>query len=478
MFTLATSFQLPPKAIETLTISTNLYKQALTLTNSPLLHMDAGYNLAQALSDLAEIVEDIEPSGNGDDRARELRTEARGILESVFEGQGEYLRLTSESHDEASVEEQVEEVEAGAEGEGMEVDKTDEGETDDTYETHLPTPSTLIDTTLLLLDIHLSLWSTLTPAETPTSDQQVVVRSILDCAAVHVPPGRTAELDLAEIKVLLTMDQIVWDMFCGEARIGTGVEKSLEGAIAALGALLSSLDQVPPDEPTLRAEMLTTLAETHMTTASRLLFLTPQLPPGASPLAQGAWYHLSQAVTHLNKALELGTPAGSPKSFGPSVLLNLSKASLRRARLGEVNETAKKNGKQLVENAINYANRALLGLSWDFAKVDVKALDVKTGPAQLPWEAGWDTEVLARSGVLQLLRVCWYTQKIGLESQEGDKYANAGKSLVARIKTTQGDRGIRSGDVERWVQEVEDEEQGVSEEEKTWWRSVATELGQ
>lgn len=103
-----------------------------------------------------------------------------------------------------------------------------------------------------------------------------------------LPAGRQAELDLAEIKVLLTMDRIIWDMYKGEAKAGSGIEKSLDGAIAAIGTVLTSLDAVPAEDSTVRPEILTTLADTHVTIANRLIFLNTQLPlvhhPFLSPL--------------------------------------------------------------------------------------------------------------------------------------------------------------------------------------------------
>jgi hypothetical protein len=444
--------------------------------------MDAGYNLAQALSDLAVMLDDLTLEDEAELRIRDLRIEARRILESVFEGQEEYLRLTVESRDENVVEDEIDHAANGGEGGDMELDTKgeagdgDAGDEQETFQTHLPTPSTLLDTTLLLLDIHLSLWATQSPPQTPSVEQQTVVRSLLDCTAPHVPPGRQAELDLAEIKILLTMDDIVWDIFKGEARVGTGVETSLEGAITALDALLASLDVLQPDEPTLKAEIITTLAETHTIIANRQLFLTPQLPPGPSPLAQGAWYHLTQSTTLLANALGSGAPPGSPKTFGPSIFLNLSKASLRRASLGSVNDAAKRNGKQLLDNAITYGNRAASGLGWNFATIDFAAQgDIAV---DLPWQSGWDAEALARMVPLQLLRVCWYSQSLDIDESEKVRYSGAGRALVTRLNRLDARRKLVAGDVERFIAEIEDAEQGMTVDEKAWWSSVTLELNQ
>ena len=298
-----------------LSISVELYRLAVTLTESPFLQMDAGYNLAQALADLAEMLEDLEVDGRADE-IRRLREEARDMLEKIYQGQEEYLRSSTEVNDEEAVDE------VGGAGD-MEVDipQGDKAETT-TYETHLPTSSSFVDTVLALVDIHLSLW--------PSNPTQYAVRSILERAAPLTPPGRQAELDLAEIKLLLAMDGLVWDSSKAEARIGTMVDKSLEGAILALEALLASLEVYAPEEQTVRADILTTMADTHTAQANKMLVLSPQLPPGPSYLAQQAWFHFSQAVSHLVTALELPTTTSTPRVFKPSTLLALSRASLAR----------------------------------------------------------------------------------------------------------------------------------------------------
>jgi len=424
--------------------------------------MDAAYNLAQAMTDLAEMLEDLE----GDARAEEirrLREEARTVLEMVLQGQEEYLRLTTEAVDVEAAEEAVDEVEGGAE---MDMDDPpgDEGDATTTYETHLPTPSALLDTALALIDIHLSLWESTVPSRTPTNSEQSVVRSVLDRAAATTPPGRQAELDLAEIKVLLSMDGIVWDLFKSEARIGTGVEKSLEGAVAALEALLTSLDVYPPDEQTVRTDILTTLADTHSTIASRLLFLTPQLPPGPSPLAQQAWFHFSQAVTRLSTALDLPTSASTPRLFKTSVLLSLSKASLSRVKLAELNETAQRNASQLMENATTYSARASEALG--------------RNATTLPYPAGWVAELIARNTALQQLRVCFYGSKPDLVADAKERYASRAVGILERLKGVRDEeRRVRSADVERWITEIQ-EEGGMEDEEREWWKEVAAGLGE
>ena len=445
--------------------------------------MDAGYNLAEALVEFANVLEDLHGDTRRDEVGR-LRNEAREIWERVMSGQEEYIRTNVEGVDVDRVSGEVEvgevkvegmvtmDVEDGEGGEGAV-----EGEKQTTYETHVPTPSALVDTALELVNLHLSIWTSAEPPTTPPDDQaQSAVRAILDRATSLTPVGRQAELDLAEIKVLLAIDEIVWDVYKSEARIETGPEKSLEGAVGALTSLLASLDIHPPDESTLRAEILTILADTHSTIAHRQLFLSSQLPPGPSPLAQGAWHNLSQCVTLLNQALELPTTASTPKTFKPSVLLNLSKASLARVKLGKANETAKRNVQQLMGNATTYANRAAEALGWRM--LTTATTSNPTVSMNVPWMAGWDAELLARSVGLQQLRIGHVASTIaGLVEKE--RWTEGARGLVGRLKgmsSGDGERRLTAIDVYRWIDDVEDEEQGMDEEEKTWWVDVAQEL--
>jgi tetratricopeptide (TPR) repeat protein len=474
LYTLATSFLLPPESVSYLTTSIELYRHAVTLTESTLLQLDAGFNLSEALLELGEVIEDLHSDRAGE--VRRLREEAKEILTSVMVGQEEYIASNAEDFeiDQASetVEDtpEVEQVE-GTKDDAMEVDAVPDEEPAATYEEHVPTPSALVDTALLLIDTHLLLWTTLDPPSPPTEQQQLEVRSLLDRTAKIVPVGRQAEIDLAEIKVLLAMDEIVWEAFKVEAQVGTGIEKSLEGAVSALASLLSSLDTHPPDEPTLRAEILTLLAETHSTIAHRLSYLAPQLPAGPTPLGQGSWFNLSQAVTHLNQALELPTNADTPKTFKPNVLLELSKASLARAKLSSSNDTAKRNVAQLVDNAVTYGQRAAEALGWGSY---VKSGTI--GAPVPPYSSGWDAEWLARSVFFQIMRVEYVVAKLDLDQDLKSKYAGTVEGLVRKLKGLPAERKIKGRDLSRWLEELGEEEQGLMNEEVIWWESVAGEL--
>lgn len=507
LYTLATSFQLPPTSVSSLQQSIEKYKTAISLTNSPLLMMDATFNCAQALSSLADMVEDLPRLIGGGLEIDSLRREARDSLQDVMDGQEEYLRASlaasadSDAREESEVLEEVI-AEEGGQGEHTDGDRdmdvepadaeasgTDETTTA-TFETHLPTPSILIDTALALVEINLSLWESVTPPQTPSDESQTQVRLILDRAAQFSSPGRQAELDLAEIKVLLCLDGIVWELFKSQADINSGFDKSLQGATMALGALLTSLDSVPPDEESVRADILTTLAETHSSIARRLVSISAssQLPPGPSPLAQSAWFNLGQCITHLTTALNLSsspTPTTTssssspntpmPKEYRPSVLLSLSKASLARARLANINETAKRNSSQLIENASAYAAQAGEALGWGFVRLGPGPTSAPI--ATLPYPRGWEAELLARNVMLQQMRVCYYAFRTELvptsEVERKAKFEQGYKGLGS-IGFTKLEKGRQLGkeDVERWQNEIEVDEGSLSDEERTRWTEV------
>lgn len=460
--------------MEYLTKSIELYRKASTLTEATLLQLDAGFNLAQSYTTLADMREEL---GDADEAVRKLRGEAAEVLEKVYQGQEEYLTSASERQDEEATESAVEEPEEkqdAAETAGEDSMEVDGDAEQATYEQHLPTPSSLIDTILALIDIHLSLWISVEPLQPPDEPQQTVVRSILDRAAQWCPPGRQAELDLAEMKVLLTMDGIIWDLFKSHATPGSGSLQSLEGASAALSRLLDSLDVQTPDEPTVRAEILMTLSECHTKIANRSLFLSGQLPPGPNPLAQQSWFHHSQSITFLTKALDLPVTAETPKEFRPSVLLELSKGSLARARLATVNETAQRNLAQLVENASAYAGRAGEGLGIPWVKME--AAVNHDGKVELPTSRGWDMEILGREVILQQIRICLFASEMELAMAVKGKLNQGMASLLILLKGLNSDRKITKRDIDRWVGDIDDDEVVMSDTERNWWAKVATEV--
>lgn len=491
LYTLSTSFLLPPASLEAISRSIELYRQSLSLSQSSILQMDAGYNLAQSDTALADMLDDI--SGELEaPRIKALRSEASNVLMQVLAGQEAYLAQQAQEAAEEREAEQGDDAEMAGEGDGEATEAveaaattaaqpegaTPAGSDDDaaTYETHMPTPSALLDTALAFVDVQLATWESAEPLTLPNDEAQAIVRNVMDRATPHCPAERQAEMDLMEIKILLAMDTIVWDMFKGDARVGTGVERSLEGAIGALTSVLSSMDVSPPEDPTVRADAMTTLATCHSTLANRFMLLAPQLPPGANPLAQQAWFHQSQSVTLLGKALD-SAPAASPREYKPNLLLDLSKASLARARLAEVNDTARRNLAQLVDNACAYAARAgdALGMPW--VRLNGPASQsTSTAPIEMPSPSGWDAELISREAVLQQIRICLYASEMELEMAVKGKLNDGMSKLFQLIKRVPEDRRVGVSDVERWVEDIVDEEGLLSEKEKMWWERVVQEL--
>ncbi|ORX33940.1 hypothetical protein BD324DRAFT_637754 [Kockovaella imperatae] len=479
LFTLATSFFLPPSSLSYLTTSINLYRHAMTLTQEVLLSLDAAYNLAQAILELAEVLEDLH--SDKDEEVRSLRLEAVSILSQVLQGQESFLqRRTPETdaqpEDDISQDPPADEMELDGDEASLEQAAS--------YETYLPTPSTYIDTCLLSLETHLTLWTTLNPPAIASAEDQTVVRTILDQAATMTPKSKQAEVDFGEIKVLLALDDIVWRMHRSEAQLGTVTESqpSLEKATVALTSLLTSLDLNPPEEATLHADILTTLAEVEQTIAHRLMFLSGQAPAGPSQLGQSAWFHLGEAITHLTKALELPTSASTPKTFKSSVLHDLSQASLSRARLARINDTAKRNSAQLIENALAYGTKAAESISWGWLNPTRLASSSQIGrkeSVELPWPCGWDAEWLARSIVLQALWTMHVTlndEALEIAPEAKQRYEGCMKGIVERLKSLEGDRRLSTTDVARWVDELEEAEGTLPLREREWWNNVATSI--
>ena len=498
LFTLSTSFQLPPESLSYLTTSIDLYRHSTTLTQDLILSLDAGYNLAQALLELAEVLGDLHT--DRDAEIRNLLFEATEILGQVMDGQEGYLQR--QKLDDIQALDPGDELADAVETSGIppvseEADQSMEvdTETSDTggsgsssaaYETHLPTASTYIDTCLLLLDTHLSLWTTADPPSIPSAEAQTVIRSILDRATASAPPGRQAEIDFGEIKVLLALDETVWSLHKSEASISgsTSSQASLEKATVALESLLSNVIIKLPDEPTVKAELVIRLAAVHQTISNRLVYcssLQPHLGQ-TSPAGQKAWYHTGEAITHLTTALEMTTSANTPRTAKPSVLLGLSNVSLTRLRLATINDTARRNARQLLDNALNYAIKAAEAIGWGWVNPSSMESTAKR-PSQkwqveLPYPAGWATELLARAIVLQLLRTCYYCahghgdQVMNLQPDMTARFDGLSLAIVERLQGLQGDRSITGVDISRWETELVADEEVLSEGEKAWWSGI------
>ncbi|KAL1411669.1 hypothetical protein Q8F55_002634 [Vanrija albida] len=490
-YTLASQFYLPPSSLDIYGSAIALYRNAMDKAEDPNLKSDAAFNLSQALLSLAELTEEYEgPAAAGG--VKELRDLAMTLLQTVFMTQSQYLEFAKEHPGEVpdGTGEEGEAPPADAEGdaemkEGEDEDEDAtpsgsppaEGVTAVTY----PTPSAFVDTVMTFVDTQSTLWEAAEPVVMPTENAQEASKGVLGYAESLAPPGRQAELTLAEMKLLLTLDSINWELTRKDAKPGSGQEKGLEGAARALTALLANLDASPPDDPSVRADILSTLADTEMEAATRLIIQAKAGPAGPSPQAQSAWAHLTSATATFGKALDLPS-LGTQAEFRPHILMQLVRTSLNRARLAPINDTAQRNQGQLLDNCAAYAHKAAQALGWQYPPLP-KREGWKTpvpapGKLEPPFPAGWDAELLARTLALLQLRVCYFVHSGQvLDGVEGakEKYGDeTAKPLVETLQSVPpGPRRIGPRDIERFVGDVEDEEGPLSEGESQWWAEIA-----
>lgn len=472
-FVLATSFELPSWSIDLLKASISLYRVALSLTEDSLLILDASYNLAESLISLADQREDESSTADAKAEVREYRQQAVEVLTSVWVGQKEYLeKLAAEEVDEEMDVETAGEVEAPTASMAAETSGSASDEQEASYELYLPTASSLVDTALLLLSTHLTLWSTTEPTQLPSDEAQAIVRALLDETVKHCPPDRQIELDLQEIKVLLTVDEVVYDSVkdTPAAQVeGSGTERSLLGSVQAFAAVGAGLEvgteagTSAANETEIKADLFTSISEAYIAISQRLL------RQSTSPeyLSQ-SWTYLSTAIHNLQAAQALRMPALTRREFEASTCILLSQTELDRARLnrkGAGFEPAKSNWTTLLTNAEAYCSKALesLGGTWK---------SILTEQVEVPALAGWDQELLARTAILQLLRVCHYAI-IGAEPADQAQHKAKAEIVVENTgKLASASRALTRRDVERFVEDLVDDEGMLDQEEMAFWDGV------
>lgn len=485
-YRLASEFLLPPSNMDLYSSAMALYNRALQGSDSPYFKSDAAFNLAQAFSAVADITDEYQ-GPDGAQNARELRVAATQLMGPVLTTQIIGVEMLSDKKDDdAASEAAAAHTETGTtstaavpEQEEIDVDgedtKTEREEVNVSVE-KAPTPDALVDTTLFLVDIGTTLWDSVTPPQPPSEGEQQAMREMLDMASRLGPPGRQAEIDLANIKVLLTLDSIMWDMFRAQAQPGSGVERGCESAAKVLERLLESLGASPPDDTTVKADILATLANTEVAGAQRYVTLAKRSPTPA-PLAQSAWALLSSATQHLAAAADLPVTLNTPKEFRPNCYIELAKVTLDRARLAPYNDTAAHNVQQLFDNCSAYAGKAAAALGWNFPRLPTASTTTPffTDDLSPPYPAGWDMEMLSRTLALLLLRICFFAIHGGVLKTEGAEvlYEHAAKSVVdAIISVSSGPRRLMPKDIARFVGDIEDEEGGVCDAEVQWWEQV------
>jgi tetratricopeptide (TPR) repeat protein len=482
MYRLAGEFYLPPSSLDVWTGAMMLFKRALGSTQDPSLKNDAAYSLA-------DVVEEYQGE-RARQQAMELRENASKLLSPVLQANFMFAMHKQENQDAEAASEAAGEAE-------MDVDKaeTTEATTDDmAVDTDAATPApapgepgfkpagstptgdSLADVVLLMADLGITLWNYFSPQQMPPDSQQEAIAGILDTSRQFVPPTRQAEIDLMETKMLLQLDSNMWDLVKGQVAPGSGPDTSLEKAAVAIERILTSLDASPSDDSSTRADILTTLADTEMNAAARLMFLFPRAQD-AAPLATRAWAQLSAAARHLTQAAGLPVSASTPKEFKPSVYLGLMRSTLLRARLAPVNATAAANAQKLLDNVAAYATKAADAAGWKLPKLpranDPQPNPFFSEPLVPPFPQGWDMEMLARDIQLLMLRVVYFVSTGMFAGVDVDSYEAAGKAVVEGIQSVKnGPRRLMPRDLERFLSDIEEEEGALSEGEAAWWADM------
>lgn len=477
-FRLATEFLLPPSVLDVYASAIGLFKQAMELTTDPLLKADAAFNLAQVLSSWADFMEEY--VGDVGENAKELRDGAISLLTPVVNTQMTWV--------EGQKREDAEKAQADAnkteEQKREEADKAEEMQVDgdeEVYEDNKPTPDSVVDSLLMIAEIGTRLWETAEPLQPPTEENQEAVRGMVETARQYASPERQAEVDLADFKILLAYDGVMWDLLKEQAKPESGIEKGMDAAIAALTKLLNSLDTQPGQDSTTRADILTTLAETEMAAGERALFFMKKYAEQAGALAPKAWSYFAAATQHLTAALGLPPTQQTPKEFRPNLYIELAKGSLNRARLAPAFEAAANNAQQLLNNCSAYCAKAADTLGWNFPKLPTSTAETVPTKLDPPHASGWDMELLARTLVFLQLRICFFVRagKIVQDDAVKQKYEAAAKAIVASVTgVASGPRRIMPKDLQRFVEDVEEAEGGLDADEDEWWREVGQGLRQ
>lgn len=506
MYRLASEFYLPPSSLDVWSGAMMLFKRALSIATDPTNKNDAAFNLAETFNATADVLEEYQGE-RARAQAMELREHATKLLNPVIQTQFMFVMHQQEEKDAEAASEAATAVRAAedeskkVEEEGMEVDGADKAETsggddemkvDDAEDkaeeeeveptvASMPTPDTLVDTVLLTADIGITLWNYFNPPQLPPDSQQEAIQGIINTARTFAPANRQAELDLMDSKALLQVDANMWDMVKDQITPGTPMDSTLEKAAGALERILTSLDAAPGTDSSTRADILSTLADTEMNAAARLMLLSARTQDKA-PLGTRAWALLSAAAKHLTQAA--GLPVGEmPKEFRPNVYLGLLRATLARARLAPINGTAASNAQKLLDNCAAYAAKAADAAGWTLPKLpranDPQPNPFFAEPLTPPFPAGWDMEMLARDIQLHMLRVCFFVSTGMFDAAGVDRhsYEAAGKAVVEGITSIKyGTRRLMPRDLDRFVSDIEEDEGKISTEEDNFWKEVGQQI--
>ncbi|CAK9782485.1 hypothetical protein CC85DRAFT_288960 [Cutaneotrichosporon oleaginosum] len=497
MYRLASEFYLPPSSLDVWTGAMMLFKRAFGASDDPTNKNDAAFNLAETFHSLADVVEEYQGE-RARPQAMELRENATQLIMPVVSTNLMVAEFREQNPDALDAPEQAAAAAAApsAAAEGMDVDgdqpaaaRADDMAVDSEAGTEpkpgedsfkpaggIPTGDSLADAVLLMADIGITLWNYFSPPQMPPDSQQEAISGILETARKHIPPTRQAEIDLMETKMLLQLDSNMWDMVKGQVTPGSGLDATLDKAVVAIERILTSLDASPSDDSSTRADILTTLADTEMNAAARLMMLMSRTQDRA-PLGTRAWAHLSAAARHLTQAAGLPVTAGTPREFKPNVYLGLMRSTLLRARLAPVNATAAANAQKLLDNAAAYAAKAADAVGWALPKLprtnDPQPNPFFSAPLAPPFPAGWDMEMLARDVQLLMLRVVYFVGTGMFAGVDRDYYDAAGKAIIEGIQSVKnGPRRLMPRDLERFLSDIEEEEGPMDAAETAWWADI------
>ncbi|BEI86585.1 hypothetical protein CcaverHIS002_0608720 [Cutaneotrichosporon cavernicola] len=484
MYRLASEFYLPPSSLDVWSGSMMLFKRALQASEDPSNKNDAAFNLAETFHSLADVVEEYQGE-RARQQAMELRENAAKLISPVVNANFMFAMANQDVKDADAASE--------AAGEGMDVDVKSANKDDDMAvdaapaapeEEGLkpagstPTGDSLADAVLLMADIGITLWNYFSPPQMPPDSQQEAIGGILETARQFVPPTRQAEIDLMEAKMLLQLDSNMWDMVKSQVTPGSGLDMTLDKAAGAINRILTSLDDSPSDDSSTRADILTTLADTEMNAASRLMTLLPRTQDKA-PFGARAWSQLSSAASHLTQAAGLPVTASTPREFKLNVYLGLMRSTLLRARLAPINGIASSNAPKLLDNVAAYAAKASEAAGWKLAKLprsnDPQPNPFFTEPLVPPFPMGWDMEMLTRDIQLFMLRVVFFVSTGMFDAADVDKdnYESAGKAIVEGIQSVKnGPRRLMPRDLARFLSDIEEEEGELSDEEAAFWAKI------
>lgn len=325
------------------------------------------------------------------------------------------------------------------------------------------TPSTLLDTYLLLLPL-------LPTPSLPDLGLSTLIDQIhaLGPLCAHVGAPRDGEILTAVAAARITLVQ---DRAAGWEDQGKTLVMELDMAKRAMPDTTATEDKV---------ELICALsdAQTALAQALRLSLLADPATPPTPAQVQEVWTLLSAATQNSMAALNLLTtsqsafPSATLSSTASAatapILLALARLSLGRSLLAKAplsSPSAVKNGPQLLVNASTYARRAAEATATGLHSVLSPYPAVPTYVPGAQWtDGGWETESAGREAVLLSLRVVF------LQGKEEEAMR-----ILLKAKGRLGRPGC-AGWLQAWVEGLAEDEGGLDAAEQAFWTNVSSSL--